>query len=173
MNIGKLIIAGIESDVLRYSEEKDEETGAMIINCVIKSNESDRGKMADAIGDNKYFDVIRPEIDNAPLIMRFGRKLWSEHDGYIKRNLVLVEKGYDNASAFSGLSMLTQNDCSVDNLVLEMSKYIAYSKALENLLLKKGIITEAELELIKKETESNCLDELKRFSIVDDAEKYR
>lgn len=171
MDVKTIIIGGVENEVVRYSEETDSSKEAIIINCIVKVAEDDRKKMADSIGDNRYFTVIRPDISNDPLTMRFGATSWSQHDGFIKRSMVLVEKCYDNENE-NELPIFPHYDLQIDNLVIELSKQISYSKSLEKLLVSKSIINDKDVIAIRNESENNYLDETRRFYKVDDVEKY-
>ena len=178
MNVKTIHIAGVQNDVIRYTEEMDNPSGAIIINCVVKVPELDRSKMSEAIGANRFFEVVRPEIDTRRLSMRFGREgrvMWSQHDGFIKRNLVLVEDKYDLEYMDKGddLPHISKNELLIVNMEKESAKQITYISTLESMLISKGIVTEEEVVSLKETVEKEYVKEYRRFTIVDDAENYK
>ena len=162
-----LIIEGIESEVLKYKEEYDKYNDAIIIHATIKSTEEQREETKKAIGENEYFKVIRPGISNDVLNMRFGKTIWSKHDGYIKRNIVLVEKKYD----------LKDNNIKpffwpeLGNMQQMLAKNISYTEILEKVLISKGIMTQEEIQKVRQEVEENYKEVYKNYYLVEDAEE--
>ncbi len=175
MKVKSISIAGVKNEVIRYSEETDDDSGAVIIYCVVKVPEADRLKMKEAIGDNKYFTVLPSAIRKSPLTMRLGSVVWSQHEGYIKRNIVLVENKFDLADIINtkALPFVDLIDLSLSNVQRELAKNISYINCLESILVRKGIVTETEIAKIKNAVEREHEQEYRRFSIVDDAEKYK
>src|SRR5439155_19054522 len=60
-----------------------------------------QGEQADAlrgliVGEERYLPVVRKGITDEPMMMRFGRTIWSEKDGNVSQEVVLVEKSYDD-----------------------------------------------------------------------------
>jgi len=164
-----ITIAGIDCNVLVYNEEIDKDTNAIIISAIIKQTEETRDKINANIGDNEYFDVVRKEISANILKMRFGKVLWSKHDGFIKRKIVLVQEKYDDdkQKLLHGF-----NEPEISNMQKLLAQQSRYSGLLESLLVSKGIITSDETAKIKEEVNKSYPEGIRDYYLVDDVEKY-
>lgn len=167
-----LIIAGISCNVLTYNEEIDKSTGAIIINAVIEQTESDREKIKSSIGDSTYFDVIRVGINDAAIKMRFGKTIWSSHDGLIKRKIVLVQENYDVEDRKNNRLSFGFNEPELSNIEKMLAQQIKYSTLLENILIDKGIVSADDMSQLKKQVSSTYRDIYINYYMVDDVEKY-
>lgn len=163
-----LTIAGIACTVISYHEEIDDATDAIIINAIIKQTEQDREKIYNCIGESTYFDVVRNDISDRVLRMRYGKTIWSKHDGFIKRKIVLVQENYDGAN--SGLMGLGINEPEIRNMQKILACQTRYTDLLESLLIKKGILSRKEVEEIKKQTKDTYINKYSEYTIVDDVE---
>lgn len=167
-----LTIAGVACAVLSYNEEIDQATSAIIINAVIKQTEEDREKINGSIAKNTYFDVVRNDISDKVLKMRFGKTIWSKHDGFIKRKIVLVQENYDEAELESKLLSLGINEPEIMNIQKCLALQIRYTVLLEDLLINKGIISTDEIAKIKLQVEDTYMDSFRDYYLVDDVENY-
>ena len=161
-----LIIEGIECEVLKYKEEYDNYRKSIIINAVIKNTEEQRENIKKAINEKRYFNVVRPGINNSVLEMRFGKTIWSQHDGYIKRKIVLVEKKYDDNSK----SIHALGWPEINNIMTMLSKNVCYTELLEKVLLDNNIINEENIKQMKEQVELDYKNMQRQFFLVDDVE---
>ena len=162
-----ITIAGIEYQVLKYEEEYNKEKNAIIITVIVKTTEEEREKMIEVIGDQKYFEVIRNDIDKKPTIMRFGMNFWSKHDGYIKRKLTLVGKEYDDTKSSNVFKGLVPEISKMRELVAQNTQYI---QVLEEILLKKEYLTKDEIDEIHEKVGKDYTKVMRQYYLVDDVE---
>jgi len=167
-----LTIAGVPCAVLSYSEKIDRTTSAIIIDAVIKQTEEDREKINNCIAKSMYFDVVRNDISDKLLKMRYGKTIWSKHNGFIKRKIVLVQENYDKAERKSRLLNLGINEPEIMNLQKNLSRQIRYTALLEDLLINKGILSTEEVTKIKAQVEDTYINNLRDYYLVDDVENY-
>lgn len=167
-----LTIAGISCTVISYNEEVDHTTNAIIINAIIKQTEQDREKTNNCIGESTYFDVVRNDISDRVLKMRYGKTIWSKHDDFIKRKIVLVQENYDGADSKSKLSSLGINEPEIMNMQKILACQTRYTDLLEVLLVKKGILSTKEAEDIKEQVEGTYINKYRDYYMVDDVENY-
>ncbi len=162
-----LIIEGIENEVLKYKEEYDNYNKAIVIRAIIKNTEEQRKKINKAIGENKYFKVVRPGINNEILEMRFGKTIWSKHEDYIKRSITLVEKKYDENEKIKRPLLWPE----LNNMMGIIAKNTVYIEKLEKILKENNIITNENIEEIKVQVEKEYKKIYRQFYLVDDAEE--
>lgn len=162
-----IIIEGIENEVLKYKEEFDNYNKAIVIRAIIKNTEEQREKINNAIGDNKYFKVKRPGINNEILEMRFGKTIWSKHEGYIKRSIVLVEKKYDENDKLKKPFFWPE----LTNMMDIMAKNTVYIEKLEETLKKNNMITDENIKEIKIQVEKEYKNVYRQYYLVEDVEE--
>lgn len=161
-----LVIEGVKNEVLKYKEEYDDYNNAIIITAVIKNTEEQRNKINNLIGNKKYFKVIRPGINDVELEMRFGKTIWSKHENFIKRNIILVEKSYDENDRFNKPLLWPE----MNNMMTMLAKNIAYINNLEKLLKDNSIVSEKNIAELKAKVEKEYKDIYRDYYLVDDAE---
>lgn len=166
LTVDNLIIADIDCAVIYYDEKIHNLTNSIIINAIIKQTEDDRKRIRNNIGKEVYFDVIRKGINENAIRMRFDKKIWSKHDDFIKFNIILVQEGYDNG----GQQKL--NHQPLDNIEVYLAQQIAYSKLLEELLIKKELVSIDEVDKLKAQVEEKHTEYLQDYDLVDDVEDY-
>lgn len=137
LKLDHLIIAGIEVIPYKYSEEYD---NGIIIDANVKLTKEQNASLLSAIGATKYFEVERVGISHARKIMRFGKIIWSEHNDYIKKNLILVENVYDDVSDTSHMFYEPQ----FGNIMKSMEFMYNKIKNLEKTMIEKGLISDNE-----------------------------
>ena len=162
-----LIIEGIENEVLRYKEEFDNHNNAIIIQAVIKNTEEQRETINKTIGNNKYFKVIRPGINNNILEMRFGKTIWSKHEDYIKRSIVLVEKQFDDNIGIKKPLLWPE----LNNMMDILAKDTVYIEQLERILKNNNLITDDNIKEIKAKVEEEYMNIYRQYFLVKDAEE--
>lgn len=166
LHINSIIIAGVENEVLQYKEEYDKYNNAIIIHTIVKSTEEQREKINKLIKNDDYFSVERPEINDKSIKMRFGKNIWSKHDGYIKRYLILVENKYDEKNK----NRKTLFWPELKNIQNMLANNIAYTLELENLLMKKNIVNDKELSELKKNATERYNEVYREIYLVDNVE---
>lgn len=165
LKIDSLVIAGVEVIPYEFTETYD---NAIIIQAKIKLSKEDAEKLDMATKGNKYFDVIRKGISDEVKKMRFGKIIWSENDGFIKKDIVLVEDIYDNKE--SPLSKFLQPEFSN---IMDMLSYIKnLNDELLKLLISKGQLSAEELEQIKTVAKNNIRATTKEYYRVEDIDKF-
>lgn len=165
LKIDSLVIAGVEVTPYEFTEKYDD---AIIIQAKIKLSKEDAEKLDMATKENKYFDVIRKGISDEVKKMRFGKVIWSENDGYIKKDIVLVEDIYDNKE--SHLSKFFQPEFSN---IMDILSYIKnLNDELLKLLISKGQLSAEELEQIKTVAKNNIRATTKEYYRVEDIDKF-
>lgn len=161
-----IIIEGIENEVIKYKEEYDDHNKAIVIRAIIKNTEEKRQAIYEAIKDKKYFEVVRPDINSNVLKMRFGKTTWSEHEGYIKRNIVLVEEEYDINSKIKNPFFWPE----LPNIMTLLSKNIIYVEKLEGILEENNLMNKDDIIKIKKQADEEYNNVYRQFYKVEDAE---
>lgn len=162
-----LLIEGCTVNVLDYEEEYDNMHKAIVIHATIKVDEQIDLEMIDRLKEKEYFEVIRPDINEQKIIMRFGKTIWSQHDGFKKRNVVLVEKTYDenDTSKIRGFF-----EPELSNIKKMLVRNIIYTNEIIRILNLNGLtLNQNELDRKVKE---NYKEIFKEYSKVDDAEEY-
>lgn len=165
LKIDSLVIAGVEVTPYEFTEKYDD---AIIIQAKIKLSKEDAEKLDMATKENKYFDVIRKGISDEVKKMRFGKVIWSENDGYIKKDIVLVEDIYDNKE--SPLSKFFQPEFS--NIMDMLSYNKNLNDELLKLLISRGQLSAEELEQIKTVAKNNIRATTKEYYRVEDIDKF-
>lgn len=162
-----IIIEGIKNEVLKYKEEFDKHNKAIIIKAVIKNTEEQREKIKEAIGEKEYFKVVRPGINDDELEMRFGKTIWSKHGNYIKRNIILVERIYDDNDKIRKPLFWPE----LRNMMEMLAKNITYIENLEKILQDNNILDSSEIEKLKKTVDENYKKVCRDYYLVDDSEE--
>lgn len=162
-----LIIEGIENEVLKYKEEYDNHDNAIIIHAIIKNTEEQREIINKAIENKKYFSVIRPGISDKTLEMRFGKTIWSKHEDYIKRSIVLVEKQFDDNSTMKKPLLWPE----LDNIMSILAKDTVYIEKLEEILKNNNLITKDNIIEMKAKVEEEYKRIYREYFLVKDAEE--
>ncbi len=167
LEIESLILGEIEVFPYDYKEEYIEESDALMITAKIEVSEEKIQELDNLYEGNLYFDVVRNGISDKKLEMRFGQGNWSKNEGKIKQELILVEKKYDEKS--------TPMRLPHEPIISNMRKMLAQTKnqhdELMKLLLSKDIISEDEINTIKKESEKNFRKTMHNFYEVKDLDE--
>lgn len=139
--------------------DKEEDSGT-IIEAIVNTTEKEH-----SIIKKLYIKQLKKQINYFPvelegdiyknLIMRLGRQLWSFNGRIYKHRIVLVEKKYDE-----WIGNNHELGISEINLIAINSSFI---NELGNLLQKKGILSDAELNNLKEKAQDNLFNERFRF----------
>lgn len=162
-----LIIEGISVEVLDYNEEFDKRHNAIIIHTTIKITDEDDINFIDTTNAKKYFSVERPQISQDILEMRFGKTIWSQHEGFKKRNVVLVEKIYDENDDISFHGFLEPEMSNIKDM---LAQTIVYTDEIIRILNENNI--QIDKEKIKNEMQKQYKEARRGFWKVEDAEEY-
>lgn len=165
LKLDRLVINGFEIKPYEYSEEYSD---GIVINTKWKISKDDKATLREAIDRQRYFKVIRHGICEKEIEMRFGKVLWSDDNGYIKEDVVLVEKVYDdNKEPMRGFCQP-----ELSNIMEMLVKTESLNNCLIDLLVSKGAITSSELESIKEKAKQEEDKLFKEFFKVDDIDTY-
>ncbi len=168
LDIECLIIEGYEINPYDYSEEYDENKKALIINCKVKLSNEENKLLSNILKEKQYFNIIRKGINDNSIKMRFGKNLWSEHEGYIKKSIILVEDTYDKGDSFKGLYYPELEN--MQNMILYST---AFLDKLSRLLISKNILNEQEWRDVREEANNEIKSKYKEFYKVDDIDKEK
>ncbi|GAB4309742.1 MAG: hypothetical protein Kow0019_07090 [Methanobacteriaceae archaeon] len=146
LNIKQLIINKIKLDPYWYEEVIEEDRGdklAIKANIIIK--EKDLQEIKEWMSQDKYLNVVRSGISNKMKEMKLEKVLWSKDvNNTIKCHLTLIEKfdgDYKYPDSFSA---------EFKNINKILSESVNTMESLVELLASKKIISNSELENIKK-----------------------
>ena len=131
-------------------------------------SKEDAEKLDMATKENIYLDVIRKGISDEVKKMRFGKVIWSENDGYIKKDIVLVEDVYDNKE--SSISKFFEPEFS--NIMNILAYVYNLNEELFKLLMSKGQLSTEELEQTKEMAKNNIRETTKKYYRVEDIDKF-
>jgi hypothetical protein len=145
--IDALVVDGIEMYPHQYTEEAG--TAALRIDAKVKVSEEDSERLLKRLEKRGYFPVVRRGIQDEPREMRFGMVNWSENEGEIKYNLVLVEKSPEDERPQHQLGIADANARA--HLAFE----IALRRELFTLLQSKGVLSEEEIAGLERKAEEN------------------
>lgn len=153
-SITEIEFEGLHIEPYKISQEISQ--NAIIIDAQVVVTKEEFKKIRQLkYGDTDYFPVIRAGIDETPLMMRFGRNLWSEENDIIKMSLVFVEKEYDQTQEkYHGLA-----EPQLSNAIKQIKQLRAMNKRLMKVLVANNIITETQKNEIQEEL---TISELKR-----------
>lgn len=149
-----------------YEVEQNYDNG-ITMRASVRVNEDELNKIREIQYRNDYFSVIRHGISEKRISMRFGKNVWSEHEGMYKVKLILIEECYDSDNNYRA---------SYDPELPNMKRMLAYQKDLNDrlitLLLSKGIVSEEEIENIRVQAKNNYNETNELFYKVKDIDKY-
>lgn len=165
LEIDRLILGDLAP--YSYEEEYIEERDALIITAKIKVSEKERQELDSLHEENLYFDVIRKGISDEKLKMRFGQGIWSEADGTIKQELILIEEKYDEHST----RMDSPHEATLSNMREMLAQTKNQNDQLMELLLKKELISQDEIDTIQKESEKQLRNTMRDFYKVEDLDE--
>jgi len=100
--------------------------------------------------------------------MRFGKVIWSENDGIIKKSIVLVEEIYDKDEE----KQFNLFQPEFDNSMRILAYYKNINDELVKLLISKGTLSNDEFEKIKSDAKSNIWILEDEFFKVKDIDKF-
>lgn len=156
LNIKQLIINGKKLDPYSYEEVIEEDRGdklAIKTNIMIK--EEDLEEIKEWMSQDKYLSVVRSGISKKMKKMKLEKVLWSKNvNNTIKCHLTLIEKfdgDYKYPDSFSA---------EFKNIIKILSDSVNTMESLVELLASKEIISNSELEKMKKnhKTHLNLID---------------
>jgi hypothetical protein len=133
---------------IKYMEESDNE-GTIVTTLVTEVSGEDSDRLETILcAEDEYYDVVRRGVSDTALRMRFGRCLWQQIEGGVRRhNLVLVaDEGQPEGSA-PPMAVLNQ-----PQLHRTTEKAVANADALALLLdelFAQGVLNEAAFSKIK------------------------
>ncbi|MFD9545057.1 hypothetical protein [Streptomyces sp. NPDC060022] len=140
-------VAGLTLVPIQYKEDLEEERLLVSLITEVSGEEGERlEELLTTLGDS-YVDVVRRGVSETPLRMRFGRCLWQQGEGDIRRhNLALVadEGQPDPPLGFAGINQ--------PQLGRTLERTVANARALDLLveqLRSQGILTEEVATSIK------------------------
>ena len=167
LEIESLILGDLELAPYFYEEEYIQERDALIITAKIKISEKEMQELDSLHEENLYFDVIRKGISDEKLKMRFGQGVWSEADGTIKQELILIEEKYDEHSS----RMDSPHESTLSNMREILAQTKSQNDQLMKLLVAKELVSQDEIDTIQKESEKHLRTTMRDFYRVKDLDE--
>lgn len=167
LEIESLILGDLELAPYFYEEEYIQERDALIITAKIKISEKEMQELDSLHEENLYFDVIRKGISDEKLKMRFGQGIWSEADGTIKQELILIEEKYDEHSS----RMDSPHESTLSNMREILAQTKSQNDQLMKLLVAKELVSQDEIDTIQKESEKHLRTTMRDFYRVKDLDE--
>lgn len=141
LDIQELIVDQVHLQPYRYKEDAQD---GLRIDVKVELSKDDNEQFLKIWANGGYFSVIRRGIQDEPREMRFGSVYWSEHVEKFKYDFVLVERTTaDEAPRHPW-------DLPGANARVYLAFEIALRRNLFDLLLKKGIISDEEIIVLKE-----------------------
>ncbi|MFJ3891416.1 hypothetical protein [Streptomyces rubrogriseus] len=166
-------LGGLALVPIQYMEESnDEGTIAATFVTEVSGEASDRLEEL-LSADDEYYDVVRRGVNDTALRMRFGRCLWQQVDGGVRRhNLVLVADEGQPEGSLPPMAVLNQ-----PQLHRTTEKTVANADALALLLdelLAQGVLSEKAFNMIKAAATPHALThrESREFSRTENLDDY-
>jgi hypothetical protein len=116
--------------------------GAMTIDARVKL---DADQLARLRSLPLYFDVVRNGINQTPREMRLGRVLWSQHEGYAKHDIYLIDRSYDAGKKVSGLTAP-----EMGNIADQVAESRGQLETLLDILKDKNLLDDGAITLIRQ-----------------------
>jgi hypothetical protein len=156
-------------DLAPYEYEERIDRGGLWIEMKVRITKTDDEVLEQYIWTGDYFPVIRHGIEERSREMRFGKCVWSEDGEDIKQHLVLVEKVVDEAAeghplvgAFEPEGRRTRGMTAETRELLE---------ALFGLLAEKNVLSNADIEDIRKRAETGFPTRFRQLFRADDIDE--
>lgn len=164
VQVEALQISGLSIKPYKYSHEYD---NGIIVTVSVNLTKDDYDKFKKIQDGDRYFSVVRQGISEKVISMRFGRVIWSEHEDFIKVNLVLVEECYDTNATNKGLLEPEKSN------IMSM---LAFQKNLNNELIKilidKEVVSQSEIDFIKDKAKNDLKETQKLYYKVEDVDEF-
>jgi hypothetical protein len=154
-------------DLVPYEYEERVDRGGILIEMKVRVTQPENELLEQQIATDDFFPVVRHGIEDRPREMRFGKCIWSEDGEHIKQSLVLVEKVVDETpSPFQGWfepeSHRTQEMTAGTRELLN---------ALLGLLAEKNVLSNADIEDIRKRAETGFPRRIRQLYRADDIDE--
>lgn len=167
-----LLIEDFELRPYSYDEERDEE-GRLRISARVRLSESEGQRLRELLKTSWYADefryvsVVRPGISDDPTEMRFGNPLWSEHEGFEKHELILMDRAYEGDKLGRW-----PNGPQTHNTTEILANAVEFINEILALLMAKGLITQEEGKRITEKAYAQSWERLFKFWRVSDLDEY-
>lgn len=143
LQLEALLLGGVELHPYEYREQFSE-TGELTIWAKLVGSKQSALRLRALVKTHPSFPVVRRGIAEEPREMRFGVAEWSEHEGQIKYRVVLVDRDVD-LSEHPGLLRISEQ-----NQRAALTYYMNLVERLADLLKRKGLLPEAEIEAARE-----------------------
>lgn len=174
------LILGDELQLVPYMyEEQTQDDGTLFIIAAVAAEGQEAEKLHRFIKQNKYegergdkyFSVVRVGTDKEPNEMRFGRTLWSEDDGRLTQEIVLVEKAQDEAETEIGPieQFVEPNRSNAEALLAETSSLL---EELVAVLESKGVLQHGDAQTIREAAKHTMAEKYLKFSRVSNLDDW-
>jgi len=162
IKVDALLLGDIEVIPTRY-EERFDDAGTLTINARVRLSAEELQKIKAL---PLYFPVLRKGLNPTPLEMRFGRGAWSEHDGFTKASLTLIDRKHDTPARVGMLEPLISN---IEVMLAVANEKI---KILTEALEAKGITEPSLWDQSQKRLDAKLAGPLSELWRVDDLDKW-
>jgi hypothetical protein len=163
--LDRLSIDGRDFVPTRYKASAH--NGILSISVQVTVDDGQRDWLRSLMDAQVYFPVIRRGINDAPTQMRFGLCTWSRHGTETKYLLRLVDER-DDAQDWRAP---TSADVWRENKTRALLFRAAYVDEIAALLVRKGLLTDAEVEQIKADAGRQVPERSHRLLETDDVDR--
>lgn len=142
LNLEALVVDGIEIHPYEYREEVVGD--GLTLWAKFVGTEEDVRRLRRILANREAVPVVRRGIQNFAREMRLGVGEWTEFEDRVKYRLVLVEVGVDEGAHVELARIRRENSRAA------LGFYMNFAEGLVDLLLEKGVLTEAEVEAVRE-----------------------
>jgi hypothetical protein len=153
-------------DLVPYEYEERVDGDGIVIEMKVRVTLTENELLEQHIGAGAFFPVIRHGTEERPRQMRFGKCIWSDDGEHIKQYLVLVEKVVDEADEGHPLvDAFEPEGRRTRGMTVETRELL---EALLGLLAEKDVLSNADIEDIRKRAETGFPRRFRQLFRADD-----
>lgn len=145
LSLEALVVDGIE--LLPYEYGETIVADGLVVRAKMVGTMDDVARVREVVRSRATLQVLRKGIQDEPREMRLGVGAWSDSEDGVKYRLVLVDRKLDRPVSPELARIEEENDR------VALGFYSSYLEHLSELLVRKGLVTETELEGLRKEAD--------------------
>jgi hypothetical protein len=167
LHIERLTIDAMGLQPYSY-EEEFVTTNSLKITAKVALSRKEHSELVKLYGTGPlYIPVIRKGISEETREMRFGKPLWSEHDGTFKHGLRLLDKSYDDKSKTPGLF-----EPELSHIKEMLARYSGSFNELLDILRKRDYLKDDDIAQLDDAVSAIMPERLMAFYRVGDIDEY-